>query len=98
MSFILLFFILSFIISISIITIIPTTLANHAYAELSSTDKNSSLIGKSLDGNSVETINKDVMQIKNQNNVSDKMKELKSASNNTVVSKNQDKNETSLFI
>jgi hypothetical protein len=92
--FIFLFSILTCIISIPTITITPTTLANHAYADLASTDKASPSVAKSLDSNQIETLKANLTQIKNQDNSSDKMK-MEFAANNTIVSKNQGKNETS---
>jgi hypothetical protein len=71
-------------------------LANNACGELSSNKKDSSSFPISFETNLNETTKKNVTQIINFDNTSDKMRVLKSASDgDKIISKNQDTNETS---
>jgi hypothetical protein len=76
-------------------TIQTKMLANNACLELLSNTKDSSSITISFDTNLNETMKKNVTQIINFDNSSDKMGVLESASGDKIISKNQDKNETS---
>jgi hypothetical protein len=82
--------------------LLPTTtiqtemLANNACGELSSNKKDSSSFPISFETNLNETAKKNVTQIINFDNISDKMRVLKSAfDGDKIISKNQDTNETS---
>jgi hypothetical protein len=86
---------------VSATALLPTTkkqteiLVNNACVELSSNEKDSSSIAISFDTNLNETVKKNVTQIINFDNSSDKMGVLESASDDKIISKTQDKNETS---
>lgn len=70
--------------------------ANNACGELSSNKKDSSSFPISFDTNLNETAKKNVTQIINFDNISDKMGVLESASGgDNIISKNQHKNENS---
>ncbi len=93
-----------FLSLVSATALLPTTttttiqtemLANNACVELSRNEKDSSSIAISFDTNLNETAKKNVTQIINFDNSSDKMGVLESASGDKIISKNQDKNETS---
>ena len=77
-------------------TIQKEMLANNACGELSSNKKDSSSFPISFDTNLNKTAKKNVTQIINFDNISDKMGVLESASgDDKIISKNQDKNENS---
>ena len=90
-----------FLSLVSATALLPTTkkqteiLVNNACVELSSNEKDSSSIAISFDTNLNETVKKNVTQIINFDNSSDKMGVLESASDDKIISKTQDKNETS---
>jgi FG-GAP repeat protein len=100
--------ILAIILLFPLLSLIPATaqsptttiqaemLANNACGELSSNKKDSSSFPISFETNLNETTKKNVTQIINFDNTSDKMRVLKSASDgDKIISKNQDTNETS---
>jgi hypothetical protein len=100
--------ILAIILLFPLLSLIPATaqsptttiqtemLANNACGALSSNKKDSSSFPISFETNLNETAKKNVTQIINFDNTSDKMRVLKSASGgDKIISKNQDTNETS---
>jgi hypothetical protein len=95
-SFFIIFFIAGFIISLSLIMITSINLGNHVFAEFASNANDSSFVEKPFDSNFNGIDKKNFTEINNQDNSFAKMNMPESKSNNTLVSKNQDKYQTNI--
>jgi hypothetical protein len=82
--------------SITIMTTASISLTNHAYGELANIT-NASLVEEPSDSNLTGIVKKNFTQTTNQDTLSDKMNMLESKSNDTLVSKTGDKNETKIL-
>ena len=94
--FILLFCFAGLGLSITIMTTASTSLTNHAYGELANNNNFSSFVEGPFDSNLTGIVKKNSTQTTNQDNFSDKKNMLVSKSNEILVSKTRDKNETKI--
>jgi FG-GAP repeat protein len=86
--------ILAVIILFPLLSFVPSTTIT-TYAEVASKDEDSSSNVTSLDTITLGKIKKNITDMMNQDNNSDKMTNIESTINDTIISKNIDKNEIS---